>query len=176
MAHLHFDTDHGRGFIEYGKKGIISVELPTQSALKNDLPSGENTEGQENAAKAAELLISYFKGKPVDFSPLMLDLHSHSDFFLKVCSIVRNIPQGKVLTYGDIAKMAGSPRSCRAVGRVMATNPIPLIIPCHRVVASNGLLTGYSAEGGLETKAALLKMEGVHFRKKGVVHINYKKF
>lgn len=176
MAHLHFDTNMGRGFVEYGKEGITSVELPSKKAEIADDDSSAINEGRENAEKAVELLLSYYEGNNADFNSLILAPGKGSDFFLKVCNIVKNIPYGKVMTYGEVARRAESPGASRAVGRIMATNPIPVIIPCHRVVASNGLLTGYSAEGGIETKENLLKMEGVLFRKKGIVNIDKRGF
>lgn len=175
MAHLYFNTSSGRGYVEYGKDGIRAVELPSKNTPDFPEKGSDKIEGRENADKAVELLREYYDGENVDFSSLNLDLGNRSAFFLKVCNIVRNIPAGKVLTYGDVARLAGSPHASRAVGRVMATNPVPVIIPCHRVVASNGLLTGYSAEGGIETKAQLLTMEGVHFRKKGIVQVEKKR-
>ncbi|MDH3975796.1 MAG: MGMT family protein [Deltaproteobacteria bacterium] len=174
MAHLHFDTAAGRGLLEYGGEGILSVQLPSKNAFVPGNGSSAKCGGWKNAEKALQLLLSYYDGKAADFSPLILDLGGRSNFFLKVCNLVRNIPYGEVLTYGEVAKLAESPHASRAVGRVMAANPIPVIIPCHRVVASNGLLTGYSAEGGLETKADLLRMEGVPFRKKGMVDVEKK--
>ena len=70
------------------------------------------------------------------------------------------VPAGQVATYHQIAQKIGRPRASRAVGRALATNPIPLVIPCHRVIASDGSLTGYGGKGGIATKARLLKMEG----------------
>jgi methylated-DNA-[protein]-cysteine S-methyltransferase len=73
---------------------------------------------------------------------------------------VHAIPYGRLSTYGEIAAQIGNPKSVRAVGRANATNPIPIVIPCHRVIGSDGKLHGYGAPGGLETKAWLLRMEG----------------
>lgn len=81
----------------------------------------------------------------------------------RVYSIAKQIPKGKVVTYGQLAKLAGSPRAARAVGMCMKTNPDMKIIPCHRVVASNGRLTGYSAGEGVPTKKQMLMKEGVLF-------------
>ena len=76
------------------------------------------------------------------------------DVLLETCAI----PRGQIATYGEIARRAGSPRACRAVGNTMRTNPIPLVIPCHRVVGTNGSLTGFG--GGLDMKRRLLELEG----------------
>lgn len=82
----------------------------------------------------------------------------------RVYNITKKIPQGKVATYGQIAKIAGSPKAARAVGLSMKTNPDILHIPCHRVVAADGALTGYSAGKGIPTKKTMLVSEGVYFQ------------
>jgi O-6-methylguanine DNA methyltransferase len=82
----------------------------------------------------------------------------------KVYQISSQIPKGKVATYGQIASLAGSPGAARAVGLLMKNNPDLKVVPCHRVVASDGKLTGYSAGHGLPTKKAMLLKEGVKFR------------
>lgn len=81
----------------------------------------------------------------------------------KIYELARQIPKGKVATYGQLAELAGSPGAARAVGMCMKTNPNAPYTPCHRVVASNGKLTGYSAGDGLKTKMQMLKEEGVKF-------------
>lgn len=86
-----------------------------------------------------------------------------STFRDRVYNIAKQIPQGKVVTYGQLAALAGSPGAARAVGMCMKTNPNMKIIPCHRVVASNGNLTGYSAGDGIVTKKQILQKEGVKF-------------
>lgn len=87
----------------------------------------------------------------------------NTPFREKVYSIAKQIPQGKVVTYGQLARLAGSPRAARAVGMCMKTNPDMKTIPCHRVVASDGRLTGYSAGEGVTTKKQILLKEGVSF-------------
>lgn len=84
-------------------------------------------------------------------------------FRTTVYEIVKQIPKGKVATYGQIAKLAGNPKAARAVGMYMRTNPDIPNIPCHRVVASDGKLTGYSAKDGVKTKKDMLMEEGVVF-------------
>jgi O-6-methylguanine DNA methyltransferase len=85
-------------------------------------------------------------------------------FYADVYKIVKTIPKGKVATYGQVAKLAGSPRAARAVGLAMKTNPNAPIVPCHRVVASDGSLTGYSGIGGVDGKRKMLIKEGVMFK------------
>lgn len=82
----------------------------------------------------------------------------------KVYRLIRTIPKGKVATYGQVAALVGSPGAARAVGLCMKTNPDAPHTPCHRIVASNGSLTGYSAEGGVIRKKQMLIEEGVQFR------------
>ncbi|KKS69893.1 MAG: cysteine methyltransferase [Candidatus Daviesbacteria bacterium GW2011_GWA2_42_7] len=82
----------------------------------------------------------------------------------KVYKLTRQIPKGKVATYGQLARLAGSPRAARAVGVFMKINPDAPNTPCHRVVSANGNLTGYSAGNGLSTKKKMLIAEGVNFR------------
>ncbi len=82
----------------------------------------------------------------------------------KVYEITKHIPRGKVATYGQIAKLAGKPKAARAIGLFMRTNPHAPIVPCHRVVASDGKLTGYSGEGGVKKKREMLISEGVQFK------------
>lgn len=81
-------------------------------------------------------------------------------FHRKVYTALCEIPAGKTITYAELARRAGSPGAARAVGQAMAKNPFPIIIPCHRVVAGNGKLGGYSGRGGVATKRALLELEG----------------
>jgi methylated-DNA-protein-cysteine methyltransferase related protein len=86
----------------------------------------------------------------------------------KVYKIVSEIPKGKVATYGHVAALAGSPRAARAVGLLMKNNPNAPIVPCHRVVAADGKLTGYSGAGGINQKKEMLIKEGVIFKGENV--------
>lgn len=83
----------------------------------------------------------------------------------KIYKICRSIPKGKVATYGQLARLVGKPRAARAVGVFMKNNPDAPIVPCHRVVASDGKLTGYSGTGGIAQKKKMLINEGVSFKK-----------
>ncbi|NRB02342.1 MAG: methylated-DNA--[protein]-cysteine S-methyltransferase [Rhodobacteraceae bacterium] len=106
--------------------------------------------------QAAEELAAYADGRLHTFS---VPLHVNgSQFQRDVCDAMRAIPFGDTCTYGDIAKALNAP--AQAVGQACGANPIPVIIPCHRVMGSGGRLTGFSGQGGVETKVALLKHEG----------------
>ena len=97
-------------------------------------------------------------GRHADLSRYV-DWHGVTPFQRAVLEQTMRIPLGETRSYGEIAELAGSPRAARAVGRVMATNPLPFIVPCHRVIGSDGTLHGYG--GGLDLKERLLKVEGV---------------
>jgi methylated-DNA-[protein]-cysteine S-methyltransferase len=106
-----------------------------------------------------ERLQAYASGARDDFLDVEVDLGSRTWFQRRVLGLCRKIPFGQTLTYGELAVRADRPGAARAVGQCMAANPIPLVIPCHRVVAANGLLGGYSAPGGVDVKRHLLALE-----------------
>jgi methylated-DNA-[protein]-cysteine S-methyltransferase len=113
-------------------------------------------EGHHPILAEAELQLSeYFAGRRTDFE-LPLEPRG-TEFQKKVWRNLRRIPFGTTRSYVDIARAIGSPRACRAVGAANGKNPLPIVVPCHRVVGANGALTGFG--GGLETKAKLLALE-----------------
>lgn len=93
---------------------------------------------------------------------------SSKTFKEKIYELCKKIPKGKVATYGQLANLAGHPKAARAVGVLMKNNPNAPFVPCHRVVSSNGNLTGYSGKGGIKEKEKMLKKEGVFFSKSKV--------
>ena len=107
---------------------------------------------------ALSQLSDYLAGSRRQFT-LPLDLTGRSNFQQQVLHLTTQIPYGQTSTYKEIASLSGRPHAARAVGRVEATNPIPLVIPCHRVLGSDGLLHGYGGPGGIKLKAWLLKLE-----------------
>jgi methylated-DNA-[protein]-cysteine S-methyltransferase len=105
-------------------------------------------------------------GRAVDFSSVAVDLTPVTDpFYRKVYDALRKVGWGETATYGELARRAGStgPEAAREVGQAMGRNPVPVIIPCHRVLASGNKIGGFSAPGGASTKEKLLALEGVHF-------------
>ncbi len=108
----------------------------------------------------AAALAEYFDGGELDFPLAHLDWTATPKFHRLVLQRCASIPRGQLMTYGQLAAAVGSPAASRAVGQAMARNRWPLIVPCHRVVGSQGQLTGYSGMGGTETKQWLLDMEG----------------
>lgn len=107
---------------------------------------------------ARQELEDYFSGKLCVFT-VKLDLSGLSEFSQSVVKALCNVPYGSTISYGELAKRVGRPHAARAVGRVMAANRLPIFIPCHRVIAASGDLTGYSGGRGLETKKLLLTLE-----------------
>ena len=108
--------------------------------------------------RTIKLLDLYFAGGPVDFAELSVQLTYATDFQQQVWNAIQQIPYGEVRTYQWIADRIGSPKSARAVGNATGANPVSILIPCHRVIRSNGALGGYG--GGLERKRQLLALEG----------------
>jgi methylated-DNA-[protein]-cysteine S-methyltransferase len=104
-------------------------------------------------------LKAYAAGEPTDFPDVPVDLGPLTEFRRRVILACRRIPLGQTRTYGQLAAMAGAPKAARAVGNCMASNRIPLVVPCHRVVPSTGRLGGYSGGCGVETKRRLLELE-----------------
>lgn len=130
--------------------------------IQIDPPSSDSDQlDQINQLLAAvkTQLIEYFAGTRKTFD-LPLDLEQLHGFQKEVLKVVSQISYGKVLTYGQIAAQLLKPSACRAVGTALARNPLPILIPCHRVVAANGHLAGYLGKKGVAAKKWLLEMEG----------------
>ena len=113
-------------------------------------------------AEAVAAAKRYFEGNETDFAQLELDLDGQDEFFKRVYAAARRIQWGRTTTYGALAKeLGGGAETARDVGQAMARNPIPLIIPCHRVLAAGGKIGGFSAPGGAAAKIRMLGLEGI---------------
>lgn len=146
-----------------GQNGLVTrttmgqhSEAEARQALGTE---GVSPEPDAWLSEAADLLRRFLDGEAVDINRIPLDTVSGTPFQQKVRKAVRAIPPGETRTYGEIAKKVGSPGAARAVGRVMATNQVPLLVPCHRVVGSCGKLIGFSAPSGIVLKQHLLEIE-----------------
>ncbi len=113
----------------------------------------------EALAHIVAQIRAYFD-HPIAYFDLPVDLSMVSPFQREALQLIRQIPLGTVWTYKQVAEKLGRPSASRAVGQAMARNPVPIVIPCHRVVGSNGALTGYGGGGGISTKRWLLQREG----------------
>lgn len=122
----------------------------------------EHTDDISEDAQVKELLgqlAEYFEGERTEFD-VQLDLSGATEFQRQIYERLLEIPLGRVVSYGDLADELGEPGAARAVGQAVGANPLPVVIPCHRVVRSDRRLGGFS--GGLKRKVALLRLEGVH--------------
>lgn len=158
-----FETSLGWCGIVYGQQGVVKLYLPgmKKGNLKKNISSQFKNAVEEpvKARKIIKNVCSYFKknNAPMDFK---VDMTGMTDFQKKVYNAAIKIPFGKIKTYKWIANKIGVPAGPRAVGNALAANPVPLIIPCHRVVGCNGKLGGFSATGGLNMKKRMLALEG----------------
>ncbi|ADU64114.1 MAG: MGMT family protein [Pseudodesulfovibrio sp.] len=114
----------------------------------------------DEAKLLKKALIRYISKLTPEWPNLPLDFSRLTQFHQAVLQALSRVPQGKMCTYGELASAVGNPNAARAIGRAMATNPFPLIYPCHRVIGASGKLTGFSGEGGIKLKEYLLKHEG----------------
>jgi methylated-DNA-[protein]-cysteine S-methyltransferase len=163
-----FETVGGFCGIAWSDVGITRFQLPTRDAEATEALMRRRAPGAEpgiptlEVAEAIAAAKRYFAGDAIDFSAFMLDLGVQEAFFKQIYAAARQVGWGRVTTYGALAKELGAgPEAARAVGQAMARNPVPLIIPCHRVLAAGGKIGGFSAPGGSEAKARMLKLEGV---------------
>ena len=164
MKYIVFQTKWGYFGLTGTEKEIYRSILPLEKAetvkslLLKEFPDAEfdknlfkNIQGQ---------IIDYFEGKNVDFSTdIPVFLNGSGQFSHKILNTCRTITYGRTTTYADLAQKVHHPNAARAVGNVMAKNPIPLIIPCHRILRSDGKLGGFSAPGGTNLKKRLLLNE-----------------
>lgn len=154
----HYDCPLGKYILVNSKLGLVCL-LPAERAhLRLDRWQNQDIEIQVNGQQSHEAtrqLDAYFTGSRRQFT-LSLDLRG-TDFQRRVWQLLCQIPYGETRSYGEIARSLGSPGASRAVGRANGTNPVAIVVPCHRVIGADGSLTGYG--GGLARKQALLDLE-----------------
>lgn len=183
VAHALFSTAFGECGLAWTSRGLVLVQLPEQTPAatlarmlqgiaRRSFAVGETATSPPRAAMADEgappdwardamsRLERHLAGEDEDLSVIPLDMARVPPFFRRVYEEARAVPRGLVRSYAEIAAAAGSPAATRAVGQAMAKNPWPVVVPCHRVVGSAGKPGGFSAPGGLDTKARLLALEG----------------
>jgi methylated-DNA-[protein]-cysteine S-methyltransferase len=167
-----YQTAAGFGVLAANEAGLVAHHLPFGAATRADALELIATRyprslfGGSLDGRAADLMGKYFAGEELEFDlPLVLD--GFTPFQKKVYRVVAQIPYGKVLSYGEVAAACGSPGGARAIGGAMASNPLPVLVPCHRVVGTGGVMTGFTAPGDVGSKRELLLMEGCVFNAKG---------
>ncbi len=174
MTTLHrycvFESAHGSCGIAWNEAGITHFQLPCKGAVAAErsvlrrMPQAERAAPPVVVGEAVAAARRYFQGEVTDFSQIELDLDGQEDFVKSVYAAARRIKWGETTTYGALAKEVGGGReAARDVGQAMARNPIPLIIPCHRVLAAGGKIGGFSAPGGVASKKRMLELEGFQF-------------
>jgi methylated-DNA-[protein]-cysteine S-methyltransferase len=161
VAYDVVDTPIGTLLVAATSRGLCRISYDPQP--EQELERLSRTFGVRVLRSAAPVdqarhqLEEYFGGRRRRFD-LSLDLELLAEFNRRVLGELARVPYGEVVTYGELAARAARPRAARAVGTVMNRNPLPIVLPCHRVIGANGKLVGYG--GGLERKEALLRLEG----------------
>ena len=166
VEHHHlFATAFGVCGIAWSPIGLTRLLLPEPTAEGTErrlaVPGRRAWTGTlpDPIARAVTELGRYFTGTPTDFAGIDLDLGHRPPFHLALYAQIRLLPWGETTSYGALANALGMPGAARAVGQAMGRNPIPVIVPCHRVLASGNGLGGFSAPGGTTTKQRLLELE-----------------
>jgi O-6-methylguanine DNA methyltransferase len=176
MPWAMFDTAIGPCGIAWSDVGVTCFQLPEEGRSSTEKRLRAKSRAEETTAAARTTMPAWVRdamalakkhlaGSPQDFTTVPLDLARVSDFDAEVFRALLRVPAGKTVSYGDLAKAVGKPGAARAVGRAMANNPIPLLVPCHRVLAADGKPGGFSAYGGLVTKDRMLALEGFTMNK-----------
>ena len=156
MYYCYFDSPVGELLLAGDDDALSLVSFPEGSMRRDPEPDWIYNEKPFTAAR--QQLTEYFAGARREFDlPLKL---SGTEFQLSVLHALQQIPYGETTSDSDIAERIGRPKAVRAVGAANGRNPIPIIVPCHRVLGSHGDLTGFG--GGLDTKEALLRLEAEH--------------
>lgn len=150
----------GQGKLKWLSLGHGSLALALQSReLIAGRPSGTRREDTHLATLLRDRILAYLRGVPVTFEEIPLALDELTPFQAAVYRACQQVPYGSTWTYGRLASAIGRPRAARAVGRALARNPFPLVVPCHRVIGATGDLTGFTAPGGVSLKAKLIEFE-----------------
>jgi len=161
-----FTTSIGCCGITWSDGGVIGFQLPEgdDASMRRRMAKrfADAVEGTPppDVQQAIDAVIRLMSGDRADLNFVQLDLDGVPEFHQRVYEVARTIPPGATLTYGEVAARLGDPGSARAVGQALGRNPIPVIVPCHRVLAAGGKHGGFSAPGGTATKLNLLAIEG----------------
>jgi methylated-DNA-[protein]-cysteine S-methyltransferase len=150
-------SEKGLCFVSMGH----SSDSEIRAALKAQFPQSRLTNNPYLVAPARKQLEEYLHGRRKEFD-LALDLNTCTSFQREVLLAAQNIPYGETRSYEQLAQMIGKPKASRAVGGALGGNPVPIVIPCHRVLAKDGSLCGF--RGGVELKRQLLKLEGAQWK------------
>ena len=162
-----FDTPIGRCGVAWNGDAVEGVQLPEARAADTRRRLQDRFDGATEAVPPAAIrdaidrIVASLRGEADDLVEVPLDLDALPSFQRRVFEVVRTIPAGETLSYGEVAAAAGSPGAARAVGQALGRNPFPIVIPCHRVLAAGGRIGGFTASGGTAVKERMLAAEGV---------------
>ncbi len=154
---FRFPTAIGPCVLRWSERGISAVSL--LAPADPDDPHASRAEAPLHVRRAAGAIAALMDGERTDLRFIPLDMDGFEPFRRAVYEAAREIPAGATLSYGDLAAAAGHPGAAREVGAALARNPFLVIVPCHRVLAADGALTGFSAPGGVATKRRMLEIE-----------------
>jgi len=160
-----FPTAIGACAIAWSGDGVCGVALPepsedaTRNYLQRRHPDTTDREPPLTVRDAIERIIAVLDGTADDLRDIEVDYADCSAFARGVYDLTRGVGPGETTTYGEIAKQLGAPHAAREVGQALGRNPVPVIVPCHRVLGAGGTLVGFSAPGGVETKVRMLAIE-----------------
>jgi methylated-DNA-[protein]-cysteine S-methyltransferase len=160
-----FDTAIGPCGIAWGPRGIVGVRLPerhataTRERLQRRYPDVPAASPPPEVQRAIDDIIALLRGESRELTNVVLDMGGIPAFRQRLYAALRNIPAGSTITYSDLAMRIGDGCTARDVGEAMGKNPFPIIVPCHRVLAANGKMGGFSAPGGVATKLRMLNIE-----------------
>ncbi|HEV7977326.1 methylated-DNA--[protein]-cysteine S-methyltransferase [Amycolatopsis sp.] len=161
-----FDTAIGSCGIAWGASGIVGTQLPedsderTRARMASRFPGATESVPPQGIQDAIEAVIALLGGASLDLLDIPLDMTGVAEFDVRVYDETRAIPPGKTLSYGDVSARLGLPGAAQAVGQALGRNPFAIIVPCHRVLAADGKMHGFSAGGGITTKRRMLVIEG----------------
>lgn len=168
LGYALFESPIGCCGVAWSDRGLVGVQLPeaheseTRARLVRRFPSAREMAPPRDVQRAIDGIVALFGGPAGDgvLAGVALDFDGVPPFHRRVYEMVRTIPPGHSLSYGEVAALVGAPGAARAVGQAMAHNPFAIVVPCHRVVAAGGRVGGFSARGGVATKLRMVALEG----------------
>lgn len=167
MPYCLFDSAIGWCGLAWNEGGLVRLQLPdadraaTARHLRRRARAEEEADPSPTVAQTIADLRRYFAGEPIEFSSVPVDMSQRGVNEQAIYAALRDVGWGRTTTYGALAQAAGLSGAAREVGLAMARNPVPVVIPCHRVLAAGQKIGGFSAPGGTVTKERLLALEGV---------------
>jgi methylated-DNA-[protein]-cysteine S-methyltransferase len=162
-----FDTPIGRCGAAWNERGLVWVQLPeaddeaTRRKLLSKAPGATEQRPRGDAKRAVDAMRAHLSGQLTPMLDVAFDDARLPAFHRRVYDALRRVRPGETVGYGELAALAGSPGAARAVGQAVGKNPVPIVVPCHRVLAAGGKPGGFSAHGGVDTKRRMLEIEGV---------------